>query len=123
MKRKLFHTVLAQGLFLCKRARPDIAPAIAFLTTRVQHPTRKDWMKLVNFMRYLKGSAEDLLTLGADGSGTIKWYTDASFAVHPDFRSHIWCGHDNGKQSDKVNQQEASDEYAEFHQSRSGGSR
>jgi hypothetical protein len=29
-----------------------------------------------------------LLTLKEDGSGTIKWYTDASFAIHPDFRSH-----------------------------------
>jgi hypothetical protein len=44
-------------------------------------------MKLVKMMRYLKGSAEDLLMLKADGSGTIKCYTDASFAVHPDFRS------------------------------------
>jgi hypothetical protein len=71
-ERELFHTVVAQGLFLCKRARPDIAPAIAFLTTRVQHPTQEDWMKLVKMMRYLKGTAEDLLTLKADGSGTIR---------------------------------------------------
>mmetsp|Transcript_26964 Transcript_26964/g.38237 ORF Transcript_26964/g.38237 Transcript_26964/m.38237 type:complete len:164 (-) Transcript_26964:270-761(-) len=27
---EMFHTVTAQGLFLCKRARPDISPAIAF---------------------------------------------------------------------------------------------
>jgi hypothetical protein len=87
-ERELFHTVVAQGLFLCKRACPDVAPAIAFLTTRVQHPTQEDWMKLVKMMRYLKDSAEDLLTLKADGSGTIKWYTDASFSVHPDYRSH-----------------------------------
>jgi hypothetical protein len=87
-ERELFHTVVAQGLFLCKRARPDISPAIAFLTTRVQHPTREDWMKLVKLMRYLKGTVRDVLTLRADGSGVMKWYTDASFAVHPDYRSH-----------------------------------
>jgi hypothetical protein len=87
-EQELFHTVVVQGLFLCKRACPDIAPAIAFLTTRVQHPTREDWMNLVKMMRYLKGSAEDLLTLKADGSEMIKWYTDASFAIHPDYRSH-----------------------------------
>ena len=34
-KAELFHTFVAQGLFLCKRARPDISPAIAYLTTRV----------------------------------------------------------------------------------------
>jgi hypothetical protein len=87
-EQELFHTVVTQGLFLCKRARPDIAPAIAFLTTRVQHPTREDWMKLVKMMRYLRGTVNDVLTLRADGTKTIKWYTDASFAVHPDFRSH-----------------------------------
>ena len=26
---KLFHTVTAQGLFLCKHGHPDIAPALA----------------------------------------------------------------------------------------------
>jgi hypothetical protein len=31
------------------------------------------------------------------------------------------CNHDYGKQSDDINKQEASDEYAEFHQSSSGG--
>ena len=30
---KLFHTVTMQGLFLCKCGHPDIAPAIAYLTT------------------------------------------------------------------------------------------
>jgi hypothetical protein len=84
-ERELFHTVVAQGLFLCKRARPDISSAIAFLTTRVQHPTREDWMKLVKLMRYLKGMVHDALTLRADGSGVMKWYTDTSFAVHPDY--------------------------------------
>jgi Reverse transcriptase (RNA-dependent DNA polymerase) len=74
-ERELFHTVVAQGLFLCKRARPDISPAIAFLTTRVQHPTREDWIKLVKLMRYLKGMVHDVLTLRADGSGVMKWYT------------------------------------------------
>jgi hypothetical protein len=87
-EREMFHTVVAQGLFLCKRARPDIAPVIAFLTTRVQHPTREDWMKLVKMMWYLRGTVNDVLTLRADGTKTIKWYTEASFAVHTDFRSH-----------------------------------
>ena len=28
------------------------------------------------------------LILGADGSGVLSWYVDASFAVHPDMRGH-----------------------------------
>jgi hypothetical protein len=45
-------------------------------------------MKLVKMMRYLKLTVKDVLMLRADELSTIKWYTDASFAVHLDFRSH-----------------------------------
>ena len=39
-------------------------------------------------MKYLNGSQELVLTLRADSLNNIKWYVDAAFAVHPDFRSH-----------------------------------
>ena len=34
---ELFHTMTAQGLFLCKHGDLDIPPAIAYLTTQVQN--------------------------------------------------------------------------------------
>jgi hypothetical protein len=34
-KNDLFHTFIAKALFLCRRARPDIQPAIVFLNTQV----------------------------------------------------------------------------------------
>jgi hypothetical protein len=83
-----FHTTVAKGLFLCKRARPDIHLVIAFLCTRVRQPTWIDRGKLVRMMRYLNGTREDVLTLSVDDPHIIKWHVDASFAVHPDFRSH-----------------------------------
>ena len=39
-------------------------------------------------LKYLNGSREDVLTLSADNLHVIKWFVDASFAVHPDFKSH-----------------------------------
>ena len=84
----MFHTVTAQGLFLCKRARPDICPAIAYLTTHVNAPNEDDWSKLSRMMKFLKQTVKDRLTLRADGTGELRWYVDASFAVHPNFRSH-----------------------------------
>jgi len=39
-------------------------------------------------MKYLNGSKRKHLTLSADNLKIIKWYVDASFAVHPDFKSH-----------------------------------
>jgi len=83
-----FHTTTAQGLFLCKRARPDISPAIAYLTTRVKSPNQDDWDKLVRMMKFLRQTKGDCLTLKSDGERSAKWHVDAAFAVHPDFRSH-----------------------------------
>ena len=74
--------------FLCKRARPDIQMAISVLASRVRAPTTADWKKLMRVMRYLNGTSNFCLTFSADNLHTIKWYVDASFAVHPDFRSH-----------------------------------
>ena len=39
-------------------------------------------------MKFLKQTVKDQLTLRANGSGELCWYVDASFAVHPDYRSH-----------------------------------
>ena len=83
-----FHTTTAQGLFVCKRGRPDISPAIAFLTTRVRASTEEDWSKLSRMMKFLKLTAKDRLTLRADGKFRLYWHVDAAFAVHPDYRSH-----------------------------------
>ena len=38
-------------------------------------------------MKYLNGTQDMKLTLSAENLRSIKWYVDASFAVHPDFSS------------------------------------
>ncbi|KAI2512474.1 Reverse transcriptase (RNA-dependent DNA polymerase) [Fragilaria crotonensis] len=73
---------------LCKRARQDVQPGIAFLSTRTSEPTEQDWAKLVKLMLFLKATQNDVTTMEADDSQTIKWYVDASFAVHRDYKSH-----------------------------------
>ena len=85
---EIFHTFVAKNLYLCKRGRPDIQVAVAFLCTRVKSPTQEDWHKLLRLMRYLKGTPDRVLTLGIKGAGIMKWYADAAFAVHPDMKSH-----------------------------------
>ena len=87
-KAELFHKIVAKGLFLCKRARPDIHPTIAVLCTRVRTPNQDDWRKMVRLIRYLNGTRQDMLYLSADDLHLVRWHIDASFAVHPDFRSH-----------------------------------
>ena len=87
-KAELFHTVVAQGLFVCKWAKPDISLAIAYLMTRVRDPNEDDWNKLVRMMKFLHQTADDVLTLSANDRMALNWYVDVSFAVHPDFKSH-----------------------------------
>jgi hypothetical protein len=81
---EICHTFVANGLFLCKRARPDIQQAISVLWTRVKDLNQADWEKLMRHMKYLNGTKGENLTLSADDLRVVKWYVAASFAVHPD---------------------------------------
>ncbi len=74
-----FHNIVAKSLYLSKWARPNILVAIAFLTMRVRAPDVDDWRKLGHMVELL---------LGANNTGVVKWYVDASFAVHPYMRGH-----------------------------------
>jgi hypothetical protein len=85
---KIFHTFVMKGMFLCKRGRQDIQPGIAFLSTRTLSPTESDWNKLIKLMTFLKATHNEVPSMSADDTQTIKWHVDASFAVHNDYRSH-----------------------------------
>jgi hypothetical protein len=78
-----FHNLVAKTLYATKRARPDTCTAIAFLTTRVRAPDKDDWNKLTHLMKYLRGTRTLPLILSANGTGILKWWVDAAFAVHP----------------------------------------
>ena len=96
-RARIFHRTVARLLFLCKRARPDIQTAIAFMTTRVKAPDEDDWKKLIRLLKYLRGTQFMRLMLSANRaslvrstnrSTAVKWWVDASYAVHPNMRSH-----------------------------------
>ena len=84
----LFHCHVARLLFASKRARPDIQVCVAFLCTRVKALTEQDYKKLGKVISYLKETVHLPLVVGADDSGRLTWNIDASFAVHPDCKSH-----------------------------------
>ena len=44
--------------------------------------------KLKRLLSYLKGTLALRLTLSVDGLNVIKWWTDSSFALHDDMKSH-----------------------------------
>ena len=85
---EIFHSTVMKGMFLVKRGRPDAETAFSFLSSRVNYSTEQDKKKLEKCMGYLLHSRDDILTLEADDKQNLYWYIDASFAVHPDMKSH-----------------------------------
>jgi len=83
-----FHSLTAQLLFLCKRNRPDIQVAVAFLCTRVHEFTEEDWRKLGRVMRYVLNTKDLCLTLEVRDLTQFRWWVDSSFNVHWDSRGH-----------------------------------
>jgi len=81
-----FHRTTAQLLFLSTRARQDIQPATAFLTTRVRLPDKDDWGKVKRVLSYLKGTLHMRLILSADSLTLSRWWVDAAYTVHDDCR-------------------------------------
>jgi hypothetical protein len=87
-RASVFHTFVMKGMFLSKRARQDIQPGIAFLATRTSEPNEGDWAKLIKILVFLKATQDEVTAMKADDTQSIKWYVDAAFAVHKDFKSH-----------------------------------
>ena len=54
----------------------------------MEEPDDSDWSKLTRMMKYLNGTKDKVLKLSADNLRVVKWYVDAAFAVHADFKSH-----------------------------------
>jgi hypothetical protein len=85
---EIFHSVTTKLLYVAIRARMDILLPVGFLGTRVSKSTREDWDKLRRLLEYIQGTIDEEYTLGADNLTTVRTWIDASFAVHPDMKSH-----------------------------------
>lgn len=96
-KAEKFHSLVAKILFATKRARPDTGTAISFLMTRTAEPNKDDWNKLAHLMRYIRGTKDLPLVLSANGTGILKWWIDASYAVHWNMRGHTGGGLSMGR--------------------------
>ena len=85
---EIFHSVAAKLLYVAIRTRMDLLLAVIFLCTRVSKCTEQDRRKLRRLLEYINGTIERTYTLGADDMGKLRAWVDASYAVHPDFKSH-----------------------------------
>jgi hypothetical protein len=85
---EIFHHVVAKLLYGSIRARMHLLLAIGFLCTRVSKSTTQDQRKLKRLLEYIKGTLDLEYTLGADSLSSLRTWVDASYAVHPDMKSH-----------------------------------
>ena len=61
---------------------------MAFLTTQVRDSGEDDKNKLSRILKYISDTRYLVLTLESNGTGTVKWWVDAAFAVHHEMKSH-----------------------------------
>ena len=51
--------------------------------------TKWKWLEqLIRLLSYLRDTVDEVLILEADNTETIRWYVDATFAVHKDMKCH-----------------------------------
>jgi hypothetical protein len=83
-----FHSVVAKLLYVSIQAQPDILLTVSFLCTRVSKSTQQDQQKLLRLLQYLSGTLDLTLTIGADDLSNLRTWVDASYALHPNMKSH-----------------------------------
>jgi hypothetical protein len=87
-KAQFYHTYVTKILFICKRARPDLQTTVSFLCKRVKDCREGDYKKLKRMLQFIRATKDDYLTLSAASLHNVRWWVDASYAVHPDMKSH-----------------------------------
>jgi len=88
-QKKMFHTIVAKLLYLAKKLRIDICMCVAYLCTRIKDPNTDDWKKLIRVLGYIKMTSSKKKVIRQDGTvARLEQYTDASFGIHADGKSH-----------------------------------
>ena len=77
---EVFHSVVANLLYIMKRTRPNFEPTVAFLSTRVSCSTVDDWNKLKRLLQFVKGTIIDKRIIGANGLNDVLTRVDAAYA-------------------------------------------
>jgi hypothetical protein len=89
-EREKFHSTTASLLYLAVKTRKELSCAVSFLTSRVKVATKQDQTKLDVVLKYLNGTKDLGLILGGDNDGKMNahLFTDASYGIHLNGKSH-----------------------------------
>ena len=88
IKANTFHKIVANLLFVSKRARLGINLIISFLCARVTKSDTDDLEKMKTLIGYLKSTIDLPMILSTSKLRILKTWTVASYAVHNDYRGY-----------------------------------
>ena len=54
----VYHSVIQKLMYVCKRARPDIEPALSYFCTKVSNPSVNDQEKLLRLLDFIRKSID-----------------------------------------------------------------
>ena len=75
-------------MFISSIALQHIHIAVIFLTVRMKKPDEDNWREIKLVLKYLKVPSKLKLVLSVGDMPVVKWWVDASYVVHEDFRGH-----------------------------------
>jgi Reverse transcriptase (RNA-dependent DNA polymerase) len=82
-----YQSLVMSAMFGARLSRPDILLALSYLATKCQNPVQSDLDKVIRVFGYIKGTLDLKLVLKPKGHD-VALFTDASFGVHTDGKSH-----------------------------------
>ena len=84
---KVFAGAVMSLYYLASRIRRDLLFAVTVMSTRIHCCNKSDEKKLTKIFRYLFETRDREIMFKLDGTD-LKFYIDASYAIHPNARSH-----------------------------------
>jgi hypothetical protein len=87
---EIFHTFVAKGFYSFVRGQGPIFSKQSWYYMYKSQGSKPSGLgeDVIRVMIYLNGTRSEYLALSANDLRVVKWYVDASFMVHPDFKSH-----------------------------------
>ena len=87
----MFHRLVTKTLYTTNQESPDTCTSVDFLITKVRETHKDYWGNIFHIIKYIRKTIYLPLILSANGSGFLKWWIDAYYAVHPNMRVNT-CG-------------------------------
>jgi len=87
-RRRLFYKLVYRLIYVTGRGRKDLELAISFLAERANVCNEGDYCKLRRLIHYIYYAINLKTIIGIDNITRMVTFIDASYAIHPNIRSH-----------------------------------